>query len=239
MATEKVLVIVAGITRQIPDPDIANVGAGITSVAGLAVSAGNGAATIQPGTVLGTSGSGNINLPNNGAARFDIEGTAVSANVTAPNLGTLTAGPSSNADALHSHAGAANITVPGTSGEALAAGDLVAVRNNAGVPNIYKADGNGTQDLKNVIGTAASAVGASSAVSVVVSGEVSLADANWDAVPAATDVGSRAYLSTNAGKWTLTAPSASGDFTIRTGIVSRGGSGNVKAVIQIGEGVIN
>lgn len=55
--------------------------------------------------VLGTVPGGNINLPNNGSAQFQIEGTSVSANVTAANLGTLTAGPASNADALHTHAG--------------------------------------------------------------------------------------------------------------------------------------
>ncbi len=64
----------------------------------------SGNATMQAGTTLATTGTGNINLPNNGSARFQIEGVAVSANVTAANLGTLTAGSSSNADALHTHA---------------------------------------------------------------------------------------------------------------------------------------
>lgn len=61
--------------------------------------------TMQAGTLLSTTGTGNINLPNNGSARFQIETVAVSANVTAANLGTLTAGAASVADSLHTHAG--------------------------------------------------------------------------------------------------------------------------------------
>jgi hypothetical protein len=72
-------------------------------VSALAINSAGTAITVQAGTTLGTTGTGNINLPNNGSARFSIEGAAVSANVTAANLDTLTAGSSSNADALHTH----------------------------------------------------------------------------------------------------------------------------------------
>lgn len=57
-------------------------------------------ATVQNGCTLKTTGTGNIDLP----AQFKIATAAVSANVTAANLNTLTAGSSSNADALHTHA---------------------------------------------------------------------------------------------------------------------------------------
>lgn len=70
----------------------------------------SGSATMQAGTTFATTGSGNINLPNNGSARFQVEGVSVSANVTAPNLGTLTAGSASNADSLHTHATATSTT---------------------------------------------------------------------------------------------------------------------------------
>lgn len=87
-----------------------SLGSGAFKTSAGAVTVGPGAisisgnATMQTGTTFGTTGTGNINLPNNGSARFQIEGVAVSANVTAANLGTLTAGSSSNADALHTHA---------------------------------------------------------------------------------------------------------------------------------------
>lgn len=71
--------------------------------------------TVQAGITFNTTGSGNINLPNNGSSRFKVEGFSVSANVTAANLSTLTAGSSSNADSLHTHldAGAGSVDVPG------------------------------------------------------------------------------------------------------------------------------
>jgi len=240
MANRRVLVINSGIIGQISPTDTADVGVGIYGAGDIAITAAGGDVVIQAGTTLSTTGTGNINLPNNGSAKFLIEGVAVSANVTAANLNTLTAGSSSNADALHTHAGSSTIVVSGTSGEALTIGDLVSVKNDAGTAKFFKADANGTQDLKNVVGVAASTVGAGAAISVINTGEVSLADANWDVAPVAADAGSRAYLSTTAGKWTLTAPNASGDFTIRVGVVSQKSVAGVsKAVMQIGEGVLN
>ena len=61
----------------------------------------NGTVSIVSGATLGTVSTGNINLPNNGSARFKIEGTSVGSTVTAANLDTLTNG--SDADALHTH----------------------------------------------------------------------------------------------------------------------------------------
>lgn len=72
--------------------------------------------TMQAGTLLSTSTTGNINLPNNGNAKFQIETVAVSANVTAANLGTLTAGASSIADSLHTHAGLGIVSTLTTTG---------------------------------------------------------------------------------------------------------------------------
>lgn len=84
--------------------------------------------TVQAGATLTTTSTGNINLPNNGSSKFQIETVAVSANVTAANLGTLTAGPASNADALHTHSGvsASQIVQTGfdTSTNTLGDGDL-------------------------------------------------------------------------------------------------------------------
>jgi hypothetical protein len=57
--------------------------------------------------ILSAVGAANVNLPNNASARFQIEGLSVSANVTSAGLGTLTAGPASDATLLHTHAGPA------------------------------------------------------------------------------------------------------------------------------------
>jgi hypothetical protein len=59
----------------------------------------------SPSATLSTSSSGIkvVGLP----ALFTIAGTAVSANVTAANLGTLTAGTASDASSLHTHSGIA------------------------------------------------------------------------------------------------------------------------------------
>ena len=104
MADYKSTVIVSGKTKQIADADTLLVGAGIKSSTGsLVLSATGSDITVATGKTLGTTGTGNINLPNNGSARFQIEASSVSANVTAANLGTLTASTTSNADALHTH----------------------------------------------------------------------------------------------------------------------------------------
>jgi len=75
---------------------------------------------------IGASGASVAGVPS----LFTINGSATSANVTAANLGTLTAGSASNADSLHTHtsltvtnAGAVQHTY--TSADALAAGDPV------------------------------------------------------------------------------------------------------------------
>jgi hypothetical protein len=70
--------------------------------------------TIQSGAVLNTDGTGMIDLPS----QFEIASSAVSSNVTAANLNTLTAGSSSNADALHTHATQSSILFSTTSASA-------------------------------------------------------------------------------------------------------------------------
>lgn len=93
--------------------------------AALVINSAGTSITVQAGATLGATGSGNINLPNNGSARFQIAGSNVSANVTAANLGTLTAGSSSNADALHTHALSARnkLVIDGLTTSGLTAGN--------------------------------------------------------------------------------------------------------------------
>ena len=73
----------------------------------------------------------------------------------------------------------------------------------------------------------------------MVLGEISIPDSEWDSVPATTDVGQLAYMSMTAGNWTLTAPSSEESYVQKCGIVSKGGSGNVKIILQIGDSFIN
>ena len=199
---------------------------------------GSAALTVQSGIVLGTTGSGNINLPNNGSARFQIEGSAVGSTVTAANLDTLTNG--SNADSLHTHAAgtATTITVAGTAGETLAIGAPVVFDDASGTAKVFKADANGAGELVNVAGFSTSAPAADAAASVLVAGEIAIPDAIWDSVPAVGNVGQKVFLSENAGKVTLTAPSTAGSTVQKVGLVTRGGTGQVKIVVQIGDAVV-
>jgi hypothetical protein len=198
------------------------------------------ALTVQAGVTLGTTGSGNINLPNNGSARFQIETTAVGATVTAPNLDTLTNG--SNADALHTHSGvgASTVDIPLTAGENLNAGDLVCIDDSGGSPRVFKADANGSGERQNPIGAAIAAATTGNAVTVRVAGEIAIADARFDGgtPPTTAQVGQRVFMSTTAGNWTMTAPSTSGDVVQKVAIVSVGGTGAARLIIQIGEGVL-
>lgn len=204
----------------------------------LIINAAGTAVTVQSGATLTTTGTGNINLPNNGSARFKIESTSVGSTVTAPNLDTLTNG--SNADALHTHSGvsASSVAITKTADENLSAGNLLALGFNGGTPICNKADANGSGTRPNAVGFTAAAVTASNPATIVVSGEVAVADASWDSVPTTSDVGAPVYMSETAGNVTLTAPSTSGSTVQKVGIVSVGGSGAVKVLVQIGDGVV-
>ena len=195
----------------------------------------SGSMTMQAGTTLSTTGTGNINLPNNASARFQIETVAVSANVTSANLNTLTAGPASDASALHTHPGIPT-ALSFTSGAAISTGALVALQNVAGAPRLFHADANGAAPLNTAYLVATSSAGAAGiSVTVAANGDqVDVPDAVWDAVPAVTDVGSPVYLSETAGNWTLTAPSTSGSTVQSVGYVSRGGAGAVRVLIVVG-----
>lgn len=190
--------------------------------------------TVQAGTVLGTTSTGNINLPNNGSARFQVEGAAVGATVTAANLNTLTNG--SNADALHVH-GASGLSV--TAGEALAAGAPAVIANSAGNSRAF----NGDADLStrfDVVGLASAAISSAAIGTLNITGEMTIPDAIFDVPPVAADNGKRVYLSANVGKLTLTAPSAAGTWTQKLGIVTRHSvTGSSLVLIQIGDGYLN
>lgn len=126
-------------------------------------SAGSGKLQVKVGTTGGLECvAGGVNIKLNGAtlalaaggasvagvpSLFTINAVATSANVTAANLGTLTAGAASNADALHTHtaaivAGAGTVQNVHTSVDALNAGDPVAMSTTNN--QVYKARSDNT-----------------------------------------------------------------------------------------------
>jgi hypothetical protein len=115
---------------------------------------------------LSSSGAAVAGLPS----LFTVNGTAVSANVTATNLDTLTGG--SNADSLHSHAASAATEAPlvkvpaGTAGAALSKGDPVYFSGN---DTANKAEA-GTAAKARVVGLSSAAFSSSAAVTVVTQG---------------------------------------------------------------------
>jgi len=205
------------------------------------------ALTVQAGAILGTTGTGNINLPNNASARFQVEGVAVSANVTTANLNTLTAGPASDASALHTHSGlAGTVTIPANANQTVAepagitAGMAVAALVGTGVRTWVRADASNSAVVScNFIGVANTTVAQDGQMAVIVSGQAVIPDAFWDGgVPAQASIGNRVYLSaTTPGNFTLTAPSTSGQWAQRVGILTRGGTGVASISVDPGEGV--
>lgn len=192
--------------------------------------------TVVTGATLRTTGTGMIDLPST----FKIATVSTTANVSAANLNTLTAGPASDASALHTHTGlaASTLAMTKTAGEALVAGNVIALQDDAGTPSAYKADADGTGQLPYAVGFVTAAVSAAANATVYIAGEVPVADAVWDALPAVTDVGMTVYMSETVGNVTLTAPTTSGSTVQKVGVVSVGGTGAVKVLIQIGDRIV-
>lgn len=163
----------------------------------------------------------------------DIDGYAF-VNIGATHATDIQLGNSSAVVTLNSP-----LTVAGTAGESLSVGELIAYDDSGGAPRIYKAEADGYGDKSFVTGVAMMTVTAGQTINVAILGELSIPDSEWDIVPSTTDVGKLVYLSTNAGNWALTAPATSGSYVQKCGIISRGGAGNVKVVLQIGDTFIN
>jgi hypothetical protein len=224
-----------GRTKRMPETDSLDVGTGISSAAAtdLTFSAGSGTITIAAGSVLGTTGSGNINLPNNGSAKFQIEGTAVGSTVTAPNLDTLTDG--SDASALHTHAGLAQLTV--TSGEGISAGSQVGIENVTGSPRAFLSYADATGNRARSIGTADATVLISTPLTVLTTGnDRVIPDARWEGgtPPVAADLGARVFVSkTTHGCITLDVSAyVAGDIVQEVGEVIEIGTGTSAILIN-------
>jgi hypothetical protein len=100
---------------------------------------------------------------------FTINDVAVSANVTAANLATLTAGSSSDADTLHTHNNvvAEDVIKTVTAVESIADGDPVTWSNTA--DKIHKCTNNDLEEL-NVIGIALEAIAADGTGEILTNG---------------------------------------------------------------------
>jgi hypothetical protein len=134
--------------------------------------------------------------------QFKINGTNTSTNVTAANLGTLTAGPASDASGLHSHA---NFEQAWTTTAGVTLGDGVYISGNNAVDT-----GDCSVDAKaRVIGVAKSTVAAAGSVQVIVAGHAAGALSGATAnVP---------YYLGATGQPVLYAALTGGDRTIRLG----------------------
>jgi len=156
-----------------------------------------GAITIPAGVVLGTTGSGNINLPNNASAKFEIEGVSVDGYVTANNLSTLTDG--GDATLLHTHSAGSlawGQLAPSVSG---LTGSL-----SSGVVGYVDSSGALVQTDSSIITSSYMAGVGTSTTNLQVAGVVSVV------ATSSLTVGGPVYLDqgANAGKVTSVAPSS-------------------------------
>ena len=94
--------------------------------------------------------------------------------------------------------------------EPLLAGDLVRFVNDAGTPKVQKADATNVDARLNPTGFVLAPAAAGAAVTVRAAGVASVPAGRFDVAPAVGDVGKRVFVSTTAGRVTLTAPTTSG-----------------------------
>jgi len=142
-----------------------------------------------------------------------------SANVTAANLNTLTAGSASNADALHTHASvdASQLSQSYTAGAGgIAQYDAVYVSAN---DTVLKADADDMSTAR-VVGIASALIAESASGEIVLAGTITGVGSGWTA-------GAPVFLSGTAGELTQTAPSGSGDVVIRVGYAKNGTDLNI------------
>ena len=213
------------------DIKLSGTGGGVAIASGTAASpvAGNveltatADITLQPGGIAAA-------LPVNGGTSTN--NTSLDASFAASSIvGCL--------NELKTGATSADTTVPsvcnGTT--AITVGQLLAIDNDGGGSRAFQADANGVTTRPNAIGFAKAGAALGAAVDVIVAGETTIPDSQWDAVPVVADSGKRVYMSTTAGKVTLTAPAASGDTVLRVGIVSfaDANANTTRVIVQIGE----
>lgn len=205
---------------------------------------GSNLITINAGFTLETSGSGNINLPNNVDAKFQIEGVSVGSTVTSANLDTLT--NNGDASALHYHIGGESTSIFAVK-TSLVDGTIAVnapvmmsyIDNTAGV---VKASASSDSV---VFGFAAANMSLGESGHIIVAGELTNMAASLFTGdnPTGNDIGKPVYLSTVPGQLTLTAPSANNTYMVKVGVLSGISTVNnvntYSMVIRMGEPVYN
>lgn len=205
---------------------------------------------VQNGAILECNATGMINLPPN----FQIDGDDTSIDgslvpgpatpgVSANSLNVLTHGPTSNADALHTHtgiSGATSVVFDMTASEVIAVGAPVVAFDSGGANNAK--NGNATTGVASegdIVGLAYTAAGgAGVAFKVQTSGALAMSTGIFDAPPTNANRGKRVYCSTTSGLLTLTPPSTAGNFIQKVGTIVSVVSGTVTVNVQIGDQVI-
>lgn len=207
------------------------VAAGDYVVVGDGLKSAAGVIDIPNGETLSFSGTGMIDLP----ALFKIATVAVSANVTAANLNTLTGGGSTT---LHTHAGIGGpstmVRQADSGGAGVAVGAVVYSLDDGGTAAVDNADPTavGTADAVGICLTAAAA-GADTTVAVA--GDVPVPASQFTGALAAGDVGKKVYVSaTTPGKLSL-AQVGSNNFSKKVGILSEYGAVTCYVSLQPGE----
>jgi hypothetical protein len=194
------------------------------------------ACTVLSNFTLDTTGTGNINLPNNLSSRFKIEGVSVSAQVTAANLSNLTDGSFTD---LHHHN--SNQIKSATSGEIIPNGAPVGVENSGGVPRLFMANAASSGNRHFAIGFSTNTFLFNTSARYFIWGEIEVPDSRWVVPTTVSDIGSVVYLSTTMGKVTLTPPVAAGTYVQKLGIITSVGSspGTTKVLIQPSHSILN
>lgn len=170
-------------------------------------------------------------LASSGGAAPDISFPSWPANavgaLTNDGAGNLSWGATSSGSAVYAFSVA---TV------ALGAGEIVRFVTGGA----EKADANAPLQLKPV-GVVVAAAGVGAPVTICTSGTVDMPATQFDVAPIAANVGETVWLSTTAGKVTLTAPTAIGSVVQKIGILETlagGGGGSPQILVQIGDPVL-
>jgi hypothetical protein len=190
---------------------------GLDSTGGvLNLGAGNNSQNIN----LGTGGTRTISIgsanatvtvnSSGGAASFSLKSATNNAFTLGSNLLVVdtSANVFSTAATIIQGQGTNSATftqgVKSIAGEALAVGDVVTFANNAGSPNIYKADATYGSGKDLAVGVCVLAAAGGTNPTAVAYG--SLVPVTFATAPAAASINKPVYLDTTAGRGTLTAP---------------------------------
>jgi hypothetical protein len=192
-----------------------------------------------PGTgAIDLSNAATLDMP--AGAGFKLGGAAMPAAWTAANATKLVDG--SDVGPLHTHTNlAADVAVQVTVNDttALSAGEGVAVDHDGTNPVAYPADHSAAGDKANGLGLAKTGYAVDAVADIIVAGEIPVPDAEWDSTPAAADAGKIVWFSTTtAGNLTTTIPTTSTEVRQKAGVLTVGGTGACKVVVQVGDALV-